>query len=110
MKAQDIIPDGQDFTVIGGHTVRKGSVGAFLANARVLEDAHASPGEKQSARQDLQALVPTLDALGLFEVFALRSPALRAEVEEARRRGHGDALSPLAGSPGSPGSPASPRA
>jgi hypothetical protein len=94
MKAQDIIPDGQDFTVIGGRTVRKGSVGAFLANARILEDASASAEDKQSARQDLHALVPTLDALGLFDVFELRCATLREELEEARARHHGAALSP----------------
>lgn len=84
MKAQDIIPDGQDFTVIDGHTVRKGSVGAFLANARVLEDVNAPNEERQVARDDLLALVPTLDALGLFDVFELRSPALRDEVARHR--------------------------
>ena len=84
MKAQDIIPDGQDFTVIDGHTVRKGSVGAFLANARVLEDPNATADERRSARDDLAALIPTLDALGLFDVFELRSPALRDEVARHR--------------------------
>lgn len=84
MKAQDIIPDGQDFTVIDGHTVRKGSVGAFLANARVLEDPNATADERRIARDDLAALTPTLDALGLFDVFELRSPALRDEVARHR--------------------------
>ena len=84
MKAQDIIPDGQDFTVIDGHTVRKGSVGAFLANARVLEDPNATADERRVARDDLAALIPTLDALGLFDVFELRSPALRDEVARHR--------------------------
>ncbi|MGJ7611508.1 MULTISPECIES: hypothetical protein [unclassified Variovorax] len=84
MQAQDVLPDGQDFTVINGHTLRKGSVGAFLANVRVLEDAHASPEQKQTAQHDLHALIPTLDALGLFDVFELRSSALRAEVARHR--------------------------
>ncbi|OEZ32370.1 hypothetical protein [Variovorax boronicumulans] len=84
MKAQDIIPDGQDFTVIDGHTVRKGSVGAFLANARVLEDPNATADERRAARDDLAGLIPTLDALGLFDVFELRSPALRDEVARHR--------------------------
>lgn len=84
MKAQDIIPDGQDFTFIDGHTVRKGSVGAFLANARVLEDTNATADERRLARDDLTALIPTLDALGLFDVFELRSPALRDEVARHR--------------------------
>lgn len=84
MQAQDVLPDGQDFTVINGRTLRKGSVGAFLANVRVLEDAHASAEQKHTARRDLLSLVPTLDALGLFDVFELRSGALRAEVARHR--------------------------
>ena len=84
MQAQDVLPDGQDFTVINGHTLRKGSVGAFLANVRVLEDAHASAEQKHTARHDLLSLIPTLDALGLFDVFELRSSALRAEVARHR--------------------------
>lgn len=94
MQARDVLPDGQDFTVINGHTLRKGTVGAFLANVRVLEDASAPAEAKQTAHQDLLSLIPTLDALGLFEVFELRSPALRAEVERHRAE-----LSPRPASP-----------
>jgi hypothetical protein len=99
MKAQDVLPDGQDFTVINGQTLRKGSVGAFLANVRILEDANACVADKRAAEQDMVTLIPTLDALGLFDVFELRSPTLRDEV--ARLRGHGSALrpSPAAASP-----------
>lgn len=89
MKAQDVLPDGDDFTVINGRTLRKGSVGAFLANVRILEDAGASAADKHAAGQDLIALIPTLDALGLFDVFELRSPSLREEVDR-----HRAALSP----------------
>lgn len=99
MRAQDVLPDGQDFTVINGQTLRKGSVGAFLANVRILEDASASAADRQSAEQDMISLIPTLDALGLFDVFELRSPALRARVES-----HRAALSCA------PGAAASPRA
>ena len=33
MKAQDVLPDGEDFTTINGRTLRKGSVAAFLCVA-----------------------------------------------------------------------------
>jgi hypothetical protein len=89
MRAQDVLPDGQDFAVIDGQPLRKGSVAAFLANVRILEDASTLAADRQAAEQDLVSLIPTLDALGLFDVFELRSPALRAEV--ARHRA---ALSP----------------
>ncbi len=84
MKAQDVLPDGEDFTTINGRALRKGSVAAFLANARILEDAGTSPADRQAAEDDFASLIPTLDALGLFDVFELRSPFLRAEVARHR--------------------------
>ncbi|MGJ7524986.1 hypothetical protein [Variovorax sp. GB1P17] len=84
MQAQDVLPDGQDFVVRNGLTLRKGSVGAFLVNAQLLQDPNATPEARQAAEQDLIALLPALEALGLFDVFELRSPALRDEVARHR--------------------------
>jgi len=84
MKAQDILPDDQNFALLGGQPVRKGSVGAFLANVRAIEDNATSDDARRMAWDDLYSLVPALDALGLFEVFELRSPALREAVARHR--------------------------
>lgn len=81
MKAQDMLPDDQDQVQVGGTRVRKGSVGAFLANARTLADASRSEAEHAAARADLLALVPPLRALGLFEVLRPRDPALQALID-----------------------------
>ena len=99
MQAKDVLPDGQDFFVKDGVTLRKGSVAAFVGNAQVLQNPDASAQARQDAQRDLVSLIPVLEALGLFDVFELRSPALRAEV--ARHRA---ALSPA------PVAAASPRA
>ncbi|MDQ0013257.1 hypothetical protein J2W23_001636 [Variovorax boronicumulans] len=84
MQAQDVLPDGQDFVIRNGLQLRKGSVGAFLVNAQLLQDPNASADAKQAAERDLIALLPALEALGLFDVFELRSPALRDEVARHR--------------------------
>ncbi|MET3493330.1 hypothetical protein [Variovorax boronicumulans] len=84
MQAQDVLPDGQDFVVRNGLALRKGSVGAFLINAQLLQDPNASADAKQAAERDLIALLPALEALGLFDVFELRSPTLRDEVARHR--------------------------
>ena len=84
MQAQDVLPDGQDFVVRNGLTLRKGSVGAFLVNAQVLQDPNATAEARQAAERDLVALLPALEALGLFDVFELRSPTLRDEVARHR--------------------------
>ena len=77
MKAEDILPDRQDRIHLGGVEIRKGSVGAFIANARLL------PAEqRRQAEEDLRALLPAIRALGLLELFELRDARLRTLVAD----------------------------
>ncbi|MGE8685641.1 MAG: hypothetical protein ACN6PJ_00810 [Achromobacter sp.] len=78
MRAQDVLPDGRDEGDFNGVKVRKGTVGAFLANARVCADPAAPASAVAAARRDIQEALPALRALGLFEVLEPRDPALRA--------------------------------
>ena len=77
MKAQDVLPDDQNVGSFQGVAVRKGTVGAFLANARVWSDANATPQAREDAARDLQDALPALRALGLFDVLQVRDPSLR---------------------------------
>ncbi|WP_186082589.1 hypothetical protein [Burkholderia gladioli] len=77
MRAEQLLPDEQNETKLAGVTVRKGTVGAFLANARVL----GTPDASGAQRADILAALPALRALGLFEVLEIRDPALRAWIE-----------------------------
>ncbi|MCF7750212.1 hypothetical protein KQ945_05610 [Bacillus subtilis subsp. subtilis] len=83
MRAQDLLPDDQDHVQRDGITVRKGSVGAFLANALLLQDDHTDPATRAVAEQDLLTLLPALRAIGLFEVLAARDPVLQRLIEQA---------------------------
>lgn len=80
MRAQDVLADHQNEIEIQGTTVRKGTVGAFLANARRLQATPAGT-PRDAALQDIAALLPALQALGLFDVLQIRDPQLRAFVE-----------------------------
>ncbi len=84
MKPEAMLPDHIDAVQANGLTVRKGSVGAFLASWRVLSDASQSDERRAAAREDLIALIPALDALGLFVVFEARDPQLRALIAQGR--------------------------
>ena len=77
MKAEDILPDRQDRIRLGGVEIRKGSVGAFIANARLLPTA-----QRRQAEEDLRALLPAIRALGLLELFELRDARLRTLVAD----------------------------
>jgi hypothetical protein len=81
MRADQLLPDHQDHVERNGTTVRKGTVGAFLANARVLNDRSASPAAREQAEADLADIVPALRAIGLFDVLEIRDAALRAWVD-----------------------------
>ena len=78
MRAQDVLPDHRNEVRIGEVVARKGSVAAFLANARVLADPAAPAPARTQAERDTLELLPALRALGLFEVMELRDPQLRA--------------------------------
>lgn len=83
MQPQDILPDHQNEVQVNGLTVRKGSVGAFLASARDWQDPSSDPATRAIAEADLRALLPGLHALGLFRVLAARDPALQRLIDSA---------------------------
>lgn len=78
MRAEQMLPDQTDRITLGDTTIRKGTVGAFLVNARVLTDPNAAPGDRARAEADAIDALPALRALGLFDVLEVRDPALRA--------------------------------
>ena len=81
MRPEDVLPNDVNRGEINGVSIRKGSVGAFLANARILADPAASTADRAAAERDLVALLPGMRALGLFDVFAIRDETLRALVD-----------------------------
>ncbi|AOI95370.1 hypothetical protein [Burkholderia sp. LA-2-3-30-S1-D2] len=78
MRAEQMLPDHANRIEADGTTIRKGTVGAFLVNARVLTDPNAAPAERARAEVDTTDALPALRALGLFDVLEVRDPALRA--------------------------------
>jgi len=82
MKAEDLLPDHVNQADINGVVVRKGTVGAFLANARIWTDRLSSAQGREDAERDIVDALPALRALGIFEVLEIRDAALRSMVEE----------------------------
>lgn len=81
MRAEDILPDTNSHVEQNGVVIRKGSVGAFLVNARVWSSPASSPQEKQDAQRDIIAALPALRALGLFDVLGIQDAGLKAFVD-----------------------------
>jgi hypothetical protein len=82
-RARDVLPDGADYAHLGGRDIRKGTVAAFVANARHLEELTPGTAEFDEVRDALRTAVPQLRAIGLFEVFTPRSPYLGEIVSQA---------------------------
>ncbi|MES2077425.1 MAG: hypothetical protein V4462_17560 [Pseudomonadota bacterium] len=82
MRAEDVLPDDINSGEFKGMTIRKGTVAAFLANARTWLDANAAPDAVATAAARIVEALPALDALGLFEILRIADPRLRAFVEQ----------------------------
>ncbi|QRK08246.1 hypothetical protein JQX13_51385 [Archangium violaceum] len=85
MRPQDILPDDVNEVRLGGILARKGSVAAFMANARVLSDPAASEEARTEAERHIVELLPALRALGVFDVFEIRNETVRAFVAKHER-------------------------
>ena len=73
------MPDDQNFAELNGITVRKGTMGAFLANLRILSGMSPDAPGRQAIIDQLRQGIPTMRENGLFELFTFRS----AELAEA---------------------------
>ncbi|WP_027819445.1 hypothetical protein [Paraburkholderia bannensis] len=82
MRAAQLLPDHLNTGDFNGVTVRKGTVGAFLINARVWADRSVDDAARANAAADIVDALPALRALGLFEVLDVRDPALRKLIDE----------------------------
>ncbi|HEY1849498.1 MAG TPA: hypothetical protein VGG60_00620 [Candidatus Binataceae bacterium] len=81
MRADEILADKVNETEINGVVVRKGTVGAFLANAKTFIDPAASVEARSIAERDIIEGLPALRALGIFEILEIRDEGLRTLVE-----------------------------
>lgn len=87
--ARDVLADGVETAVFDGREVRKGTVAAFVANARALERSAEGTQESRRLEEQLLRAVPDLRSIGVLDVFTPRTPrlvALMGGAERARER------------------------
>ena len=80
----DLLADGADGIVINGTFVRKGSIGSFIQSVMLLPGLSEESEEFRAIADQIRAITPALDAVGLFEVFEVRDPRVAAILAEAR--------------------------
>ncbi|MGO2450894.1 hypothetical protein [Pseudomonas paraversuta] len=83
MRAEDLLADDTNEATFEGLTVRKGTVGAFLANVRTWGDSAASMDDQQTAEREIIESLPALKAIGLLDVFEPKDSRLRELIAKA---------------------------
>jgi hypothetical protein len=67
------------------HAPRTDALADFVAHAQLMLDPATPEPARRAAEPHLLALLPALQVLGVFELFAIRDPALRALVRDELR-------------------------
>ncbi|GAB2852201.1 hypothetical protein GCM10027277_20690 [Pseudoduganella ginsengisoli] len=78
MQAHDILPAGASTAQFNGMEVRKGTIAAFLANARCWLNPDSTTAERAQAETDMAQALPAMAAIGVFDVLLPRDPHLAA--------------------------------
>ncbi len=80
------------------HASRPDALTDFVAQARLMLDPATPESLRRETEPHLLAQLPTMHALGVFELFSIRDPALHALVQdELTARTSGCRLSVVAG-------------
>lgn len=78
IRPEDVLADGAEATTFDGLDVRKGTVAAFVANAKRLAQLGPDDVGREPLERQLRAQAPALRAVGLLDVFAPRSADVAA--------------------------------
>lgn len=81
IKPSDIFPDSIDAMEIQGVNVRKGTIGAAIANAAILANPAISAVEKAAAYQTIEQLMPAMLALNLHAHLQWKNPEIQKIME-----------------------------
>jgi hypothetical protein len=86
MKPKDILPDEIDSVEKGGVLIRKGTIGAFTENIKLIESTSAMNEQSEdfkNAVTDLLSLIPALQQLKFFEFYSVKSVKVRTIIRNA---------------------------
>jgi hypothetical protein len=86
VRPEDVLSDEATSATIGGVEVRKGTLGAFIANAKLLESMSASDPRYAAIEAELRALAPAVRAVGLLDIFEPRSSHIAAMLADSAEK------------------------
>ena len=83
---EELISDTANFVIVKGVKVRKGTVGAALANADILVSDTATAEEKQLAKEMLIELSPALAAIEIGRHVTWKNPLIEEIIADAAKK------------------------
>lgn len=86
IKPEDILPKDIDAIEINNMVVRKGTVAAALANAKILASNTPSQIEKTKALKLIKELAPALVAMETHRHFTWNNPEIQKIIEETTQK------------------------
>lgn len=84
-RPEDILPDEINALEVKGIKVRKGTVAAMIANAKILKAKTSTTKEKQQAIALIKELAPALVAMGLHEHVVWKDPKIQAIIDQTAK-------------------------
>lgn len=84
IRPEDVLADSDSTTTFGGIDVRKGTIAAFVVNAKRLADLNSADPRRPAVEAQLRALAPALRAVGVLDVFVPRSAEVSALLGETQ--------------------------
>ncbi len=81
-RPEDVLPAGVEHVTLGGVALRKGTVAAFVQNARRWLDPHTPENERDALTGEMVRAGPALRAVGVLDIFAIRDARLAALIEQ----------------------------
>lgn len=81
-----MLPGGDDTATLHGRKVRKGSIGAFMANIDVIENPDTPEGKKSEAIRLLKTLALDLIALSVHKHVIFKNSTAQTILDEANKK------------------------
>lgn len=83
IKPEDIIGDNENTIEINGIKVRKGTVGAVLANIDIFSSSDSTQTDKEEAKNMIVTLAPAMIATGFLKHATWKNPEVQQIFEAA---------------------------
>lgn len=85
IKPEDVLSEENNYALLNGLHVRKGTAGAFLANINLLESLKDEPVKQRLVLNMLRELAPAIVAIGFHQHVTFKNPVVEQIIKDAAR-------------------------